>query len=87
MFLPIIREWAKSTDTGDRADLADLPEDVPVWSEVTATAETCLGTECPRYDDCFVTRMRQRAAASDIVIVNHHLLCRTPPSARTPMAK
>ena len=26
-------------------------------------------------DDCFVTRMRQRAAESDLVIVNHHLLC------------
>ena len=45
------------------------------WNEVSATADTCLGTECPRYDDCFVTRMRQRAAASDVVIVNHHLLC------------
>ena len=42
---------------------------------MSATAETCLGTECPRYDDCFVTRMRQRAAESDVVIVNHHLLC------------
>ena len=47
----------------------------PFWQDVSATAETCLGTECPRYDDCFVTRMRQRAAASDVVIVNHHLLC------------
>jgi len=46
-----------------------------VWNDVSATAETCLGTECPRYDDCFVTRMRERAAASDVVIVNHHLLC------------
>ena len=51
------------------------PEDVPFWNDVSATAETCLGTECPRYDECFVTRMRQRAAASDVVIVNHHLLC------------
>jgi ATP-dependent DNA helicase DinG len=42
---------------------------------VAATSETCLGTECPRYDDCFVTRIRQQAAASDLVIVNHHLLC------------
>jgi len=75
VFLPIIREWSARTDTGDRAELADLPEDVPVWNEVSATAETCLGTDCPRYDDCFVTRMRQRAAASDVVIVNHHLLC------------
>src|SRR5207245_3691170 len=61
--------------TGDRAELEDLPEDLPFWNDVSATAETCLGTECPRYDDCFVTRMRQRAAASDLVIVNHHLLC------------
>jgi ATP-dependent DNA helicase DinG len=75
VFLPIIREWSTRTDTGDRAELQDLPEDLAFWHEVSATADTCLGTECPRYDDCFVTRMRQRAAASDVVIVNHHLLC------------
>jgi ATP-dependent DNA helicase DinG len=75
VFLPIVREWSGHTETGDRAELEDLPEDLPFWNEVSATAETCLGTECPRYDDCFVTRMRQRAAASDLVIVNHHLLC------------
>jgi len=75
VFLPIIREWAGRTETGDRAELEDLPEDLPFWNDVSATAETCLGTECLRYDECFVTRMRQRAAASDVVIVNHHLLC------------
>jgi ATP-dependent DNA helicase DinG len=75
VFLPIVREWAARTATGDRAELEDLPEDLPFWNEVAATAETCLGTECPRYDECFVTRMRQQAAASDVVIVNHHLLC------------
>jgi ATP-dependent DNA helicase DinG len=75
VFLPIIREWSTRTDTGDRAELEDLPEDLAFWHDVSATADTCLGTECPRYDDCFVTRMRQRAAESDVVIVNHHLLC------------
>lgn len=75
IFLPVIQDWAERTETGDRAELEDLPEDLAFWNEVSATAETCLGTECPRYDDCFVTRMRQRAAASDLVIVNHHLLC------------
>ncbi|MFI5178129.1 MAG: ATP-dependent DNA helicase [Vicinamibacterales bacterium] len=75
VFLPMIRQWSARTDTGDRAELADLPEDLAFWSEVSATADTCLGTECPRYDDCFVTKMRQRAAESDLVIVNHHLLC------------
>ena len=67
--------WARVTETGDRAELEDLPEDLPLWHDVSATADTCLGVECPQYSDCWVTRMRQRAAESDIVIVNHHLLC------------
>ena len=75
VFLPVIREWSTRTETGDRAELRDLPEDLSFWNEVSAAADTCLGAECPRYDDCFVTRMRQRAAESDVVIVNHHLLC------------
>ncbi len=75
VFLPMVREWSARTETGDRAELEDLPEDLPFWNEVAATAETCLGSECVRYDECFVTRMRQRAAESDVVIVNHHLLC------------
>src|SRR5262249_23716705 len=74
-FLPIIRDWASRTETGDRAELEHLPEELPFWNDVSATAETCLGSECPRFDECFVTRMRQRAADSDVVIVNHHLLC------------
>ena len=70
-----IDEWSRRTETGDRAEMEDLPEDLPLWSEIAATSENCLGAECPRYSDCFVTRMRQRAAESDLVIVNHHLLC------------
>jgi ATP-dependent DNA helicase DinG len=75
IFLPMIQEWSAKTETGDRAELEDLPEDLAFWNSVSATAETCLGTECTRYDECFVTRMRQRAAESDVVVVNHHLLC------------
>ena len=75
VMLPIVHEWSKTTKTGDRAELRDLPEDLPLWKDIAADAETCLGSECPRYGDCFVTLMRQRAAESDVVIVNHHLLC------------
>ena len=74
-YLTILKEWAHQTEIGDRAELEDLPDDLPLWSEVSATQENCLGTECPKYNDCFVTQMRQRAIESDIVIVNHHLLC------------
>ena len=75
VFLPVINAWRHETETGDRAELRDLPEDLPLWKEISAEADTCLGTECPRYGDCYLTRMRQRAAESDVVIVNHHLLC------------
>jgi ATP-dependent DNA helicase DinG len=70
-----ITAWAEVTETGDRAELTDLPDDSGIWQELAATADTCLGSECPQYQPCFVTRMRQRAAEADLVIVNHHLLC------------
>jgi ATP-dependent DNA helicase DinG len=73
--LALIEAWAPSTSTGDRAEIDDLPEDLSFWPDVSATTENCLGSECPRYAECFVTRMRQRAAEADVVIVNHHLLC------------
>src|SRR5262249_52811809 len=66
IFLPIIKDWAKQTKTGDRAELRDLPEDLPLWKDIAADADTCLGQECPRWGDCFVTQMRQRAAGSDV---------------------
>ena len=73
--LRTLDEWLQGTETGDRAEIEDLPDDLPFWPDISATAETCLGSDCPRHNDCFVVRMRQRAAEADVVIVNHHLLC------------
>ena len=70
-----IAEWASQTRTGDRAEIEDLPDDLASWHDISATSENCIGMDCPRYHDCFVTVMRQRAAEADLVIVNHHLLC------------
>ena len=70
-----IDEWSRETETGDRAEMDDLPEDLPFWPEIAATSENCIGADCPQFNECFVTKMRQRAAESDVVIVNHHLLC------------
>ena len=74
-YLESLKQWSTQTKTGDRSEVEDLPDDVPIWHEIAATSENCLGSDCPQYDECFVTRMRQRANESDIVIVNHHLLC------------
>ena len=73
--LDALGEWATQTETGDRSEVEDLPDSFPIWNEISATTENCIGTECPQYQDCFVTKMRQRALESDVVIVNHHLLC------------
>jgi ATP-dependent DNA helicase DinG len=75
VLLPVIEDWLTKTDTGDRAELRELPENMAFWGQFSAEADSCLGSECEHYNDCFVTRMRQRAAESDVVIVNHHLLC------------
>jgi len=68
-----ISEWEKTTETGDRAEIAGLPESSPLWSRLDARSEACLGSTCPDYQRCFVTEMRRKAQESDIVIVNHHL--------------
>jgi ATP-dependent DNA helicase DinG len=74
-WMEAIGEWLPETTTGDRAELTNMPDALPFWSEVTATSEQCLGRECPEYADCFITRMRERADRADIVVVNHHLMC------------
>ena len=38
-----------------------------------ARGELCTGQKCKQFEKCFITQMHQRAAASDIIIVNHHL--------------
>jgi ATP-dependent DNA helicase DinG len=68
-----IRDWAARTTSGDRADLSELPDDSPLWREVSATPETRLGARCPYFERCFVTGMRRRALDAQLVIVNHHL--------------
>jgi len=65
--------WVTRTDTGDRAELSNLPENLPFWRHIDARSDTCLGQKCPDYDPCFITRMRQRALDADIIVVNHHL--------------
>jgi ATP-dependent DNA helicase DinG len=68
-----IAAWEKTTQTGDRAELAELPEASALWHKLDARADTCLGQKCKEYERCFITEMRRRAAESDIIIVNHHL--------------
>jgi ATP-dependent DNA helicase DinG len=65
--------WLQHTETGDRAELTDLPEDAAAWREVASSSETRIGAGCDYFEKCFVTRMRREAEEAQIVVVNHHL--------------
>ena len=68
-----IKQYAKVTQSGDKSGLADVPENAPIWMQVTSTRDNCLGQECPQHKDCFVLKARSEAMKADIVVVNHHL--------------
>ena len=70
---PKLRAWEEKTETGDRAELAWLADASALWTHVDARRETCTGQKCAQFDRCFITQMHQRAAESDLIIVNHHL--------------
>jgi ATP-dependent DNA helicase DinG len=68
-----ISSWERTTQTGDRAELAEMSENSALWHKLDARADACTGQKCSEFGKCFITEMRQQAAKSDIVIVNHHL--------------
>ncbi len=69
----IIQNWEKTTEYGDRSEITTLPENSTAWTKIDARRELCSGQKCPQFERCFITAMHQRAAESDILIVNHHL--------------
>jgi ATP-dependent DNA helicase DinG len=68
-----IAAWEKTTATGDRAELAELPEASLLWHKLDARADACIGQKCSEFERCFITEMRRKAMESDLIIVNHHL--------------
>jgi ATP-dependent DNA helicase DinG len=69
-----LNRWSEITKTGDRSEIPGAPERLGFWQTISARSENCVGKDCPDFDRCYVTRLRQRAAESEIVVVNHHLL-------------
>jgi len=72
-YLREISRFIKMTNSGDKAELAKVPENASVWNLVTSTRDTCMGAECQYYQDCFVMKARREAQQADVVVVNHHL--------------
>ncbi|MCK3658860.1 ATP-dependent helicase [Pasteurellaceae bacterium Pebbles2] len=70
-----VQKWHTATKTGDLSECAELAEDSPILPQLVSTAESCLGSDCPHYADCYVALARKKALAADLVVVNHHLFC------------
>lgn len=70
-----VRKWNNSTQSGDLSECTELAEDSPILPQLTSTTDSCLGSDCPNYADCYVALARKRALAADLVVVNHHLFC------------
>ena len=68
-----IARFARTTRTGDKAELAAVPEDSGAWAQATSTRDNCLGQDCPHHKACFVVAARREAMTADVVVVNHHL--------------
>lgn len=68
-----VRKWNNSTKTGDFTECIELAEDSPIIPQLTSTSESCLGTDCPNYSECYVASARKKALNADLVVVNHHL--------------
>jgi len=70
-----IKSWSKRTQSGDISEMTETNEADPLWYQATSTADNCLGQDCADYAECFLVKARKKAQASDILVVNHHLLC------------
>ncbi|MFI5034870.1 MAG: ATP-dependent DNA helicase [Acidimicrobiales bacterium] len=68
-----ILAWSNETTTGDRDELT-FEVDERAWRGLSVTPQECLGrAQCPQGASCFTERARDRAAESDLLIVNTHL--------------
>ncbi len=68
-----VMPWARSTRSGDLAELDGLDERSPLRPMITSTRDNCLGSACPRHAECHVRLARQQALGAEWVVVNHHL--------------
>ena len=68
-----IARFAETSTSGDRAEAEGIPEDANAWHYAVSSRDTCLGSDCSHFKDCFVMRARKAALDAEVVVVNHHL--------------
>ena len=71
--LAVVQQWAKSTVSGDLAEVPSLDEQSALIPLITSNRDNCLGSPCPHWRECHVNQARREAMAADVVVINHHL--------------
>lgn len=68
--------WLRQTETGDRAELLLLPDELPSWNLLAEHEHSCVPAQCPfqKRGQCFLYRARRDAESAHIVVINHSLL-------------
>jgi len=68
-----ILAWSNETTSGDRDELP-FEIDARAWRGLSVTPQECLGrSQCPQGQACFAELAKDRAAESQLLIVNTHL--------------
>ena len=72
-WIDVISEWGRETETGDRAEIDELPDQLRLWRDLNARSETCTGSRCSEFEACWLTQLKRRAEDAQLIVVNHHL--------------
>jgi ATP-dependent DNA helicase DinG len=65
-----LHDWLASTTDGD---ISRAP-DPTLAATLTVSSDECAGKGCPKHDECWYVRARERAASAHIVVTNHALV-------------
>ncbi|WP_051273157.1 helicase C-terminal domain-containing protein [Desulfotruncus alcoholivorax] len=74
IFFSRILIWLQDTKNGDKSELNVTGPENYYWLRVCSDAELCFGNSCTWQSSCFISRARQQAEISPVVITNHSLL-------------
>ena len=76
LFYSRILVWLTKTQTGDRSEINLNGSEYDYWSKISADSDSCKGNQCRWFQrSCFVSSAKKKAENSDLIIINHSLLC------------
>ena len=62
-----------SSEEGSRSEFS-FSIDEELWEDIGSDHDQTLRAKCPHYEHCFYYNARRKAAQSQLLILNHHLL-------------